>query len=85
MRTQFHASRPLAIWAHVGATLANDKPLDRRPTNGAGFPYTIIYAKVVLKIAAAIYPINAGAVAADALFQGGLNRFVEPRSLPRGQ
>jgi hypothetical protein len=43
--------------------------LYRRAANGTGLTGALVDAKIILKIAAAVDPVDAGAIAADALFQ----------------
>ena len=45
--------------------LTDDDPLDFSPTARAGFAFFSIDAEIILKIAAAVDPIEAGAVSAD--------------------
>lgn len=61
------------MWADVRAALADDQSLDDRPAHGAGFSLAAIDAEVILEFATAIDPVNARAVAADALLQDGLD------------
>ena len=51
------------------SALANHDPLDCGAANRTGFALTAIHPEMILKIAAAIDPVYAGAVAADAFLQ----------------
>lgn len=53
----------------MGATLSNHDALDAGTANRAGLTLSAIDAEMVLEIAAAVDPIDAGAIAADALFE----------------
>ncbi len=53
----------------MGAALANDNALDRRPAVVAGLTSALVDMEIVLEITAPIDPINAGALALDAVFQ----------------
>ena len=55
--------------AKMRPALTNGDPLDFGPADRAGLASPSIYPEVILKIPAAIDPINAGAIAADAFFQ----------------
>ena len=55
------------------AALADDDLLDGCAANRTRLAVAAIDAEMVLKIAAAINPVDAGAVAADALLKNGLD------------
>jgi len=57
----------------MSAALSNDDLLNGCAADGARLAIAAIYAEMVLKIAAAIYPVDAGAIAADALLKNGLD------------
>ena len=59
------------------AALTYNELLNGCPTNRARFSLPIIHPKIILKVAAAIDPVEAGAVAEDAFLEGGLNRGVQ--------
>lgn len=50
--------------------LADHQAFNGRPANRAGFPLPSIYSKMILELTPAIYPIDAGPIAADAFTQG---------------
>lgn len=62
--------RRLAGWTVMGSTLAYEYPLDKCPALRAGLPGALVNTEIVLKIAAAVDPIDAGPIAADAFIQG---------------
>jgi len=49
--------------------LAYHYTCNRRTTYGAGLPGTLVNLERILKVSTSIYPIDAGAIAADALFK----------------
>jgi hypothetical protein len=51
------------------AALADDCALDFRAADGAWFPGTPVHPKMILKIAAAVDPVDAGAIATDTFFE----------------
>lgn len=58
---------PLAFRAKMSAPLANQDPLDLGATARAGFARALVGFEMILEFAAAIDPVDAGAVAANAL------------------
>lgn len=54
----------------MSSPLPDHDPFNRSSTNRAWFPFSSIYAKVILKISTTIDPIDARAVAPDTLQQG---------------
>jgi len=57
------------MWAEVGAALADDKPLDGCAALRARLASTLVDAEIILKITAAVNPVDAGALAVNALLQ----------------
>ena len=57
--------------------LSDGKFLYDRTANGTGFAVTAIHSKMILKLTAAIDPVDAGAVAADTFPKNGADRFVQ--------
>ena len=61
--------------------LPNSELLYFSAADRAGFAFTAIHTKIILKLTAAIDPVDAGAVAADAFLQHRLDRFMQRLSL----
>ncbi len=55
------------------AALADDDLLNDGAADGTRLAISAIYAEMILEIAAAIHPVDAGSIAADALLKNGLN------------
>ena len=51
------------------SALADDDTLDCRPAHGAGLTLTTIDPEMILEVATAVNPVNAGAISTDAFFQ----------------
>lgn len=69
----------------MGAALAEGDALDGRAADGTGLAGALVDAEVVLKIAAAIDPIDGGAIAANAFFQNTAYSLKESGGLLRGK
>ena len=54
---------------------------DLGSTHKTGRAFAVVHAKIILIFTAAINPVNAGAVAANAFLQHGLDRFAQRRGL----
>ncbi len=67
----------LAVRAHMRAALTYRQFYDLGSTHKTGRAFAVVHAKIILKLTAAIDPIDAGAVAADAFLQHGLDRFIQ--------
>ena len=65
----------------MSAALPNNDPLNGRAADRTGLSFTIIYAEVILKSAAAINPIETGTVVLNTGEQDGLNSPVKPFGL----
>ena len=55
----------------MGTTLADNDPDDGRAAGGTRLTGALVSPEMILKLAAAIYPIDAGSIAAKALSQRG--------------
>ena len=64
--------------------LANDYALDKCSALRTGLPGTMVCTEIVLKITAAVNPIDAGPISADAFLQGGTNAKPQRLGLLRG-
>src|SRR5687768_8874845 len=61
----------------MSTALADNDPLDTCPADGTGFSGAIIHSKMILILAAAIHPVERGAVAANAFLQDFTDRVVQ--------
>jgi hypothetical protein len=59
----------LTFWAKMRPTLTHNDALDFRPANRAGLTLPAVDPKMILKVAAAVNPVNAGAVSTDAFLK----------------
>jgi len=57
---------------NVCAALTDHQANNRRSAGLAGLPGTTVHAKIVLKITAAVHPIQAGAIVTNALIEDRL-------------
>jgi hypothetical protein len=57
----------------VRASLPDDDAADAGATDGTGFPSSLVHPEVILEIASAVNPVEAGAVVAQTLAQSGAN------------
>ena len=64
--------------------LTDDDSLDRCSTLRAGLPGALVCTEIVLKITAAVDPIDAGPISADAFLQGGTDAMPQRLGLLRG-
>ena len=53
----------------MGAALTHNYSLDLSSTGSARLPLALVHTEVVLEIPPAVYPIDAGSITPDALFQ----------------
>ena len=58
----------LAIWTKMGAALTHLDALNHHPANRTGLAVALIHSKMILKIAAAVDPVNTGAIPLNAFF-----------------
>src|SRR5215207_2192343 len=65
----------------MSTALANEDSDDVCPADRTGFPCPVIYPEIVLKLTAAVDPIDRRAIAANALLQNPADRFVQRLSL----
>ena len=64
--------------------LTDHDPPYGRPTNRTRLALAIIHSKVVLKLAAAIHPVDAGTISPNALTQDAPDRFMQALGLGAG-
>ena len=72
------------MWTNVCAALADNELLDLGAAHRTRLALATINSKMILKIAAAIDPVYAGAVAADAFLKDSLDGLVQSFSLFAG-